>query len=880
MNPPSTTANRSNLRGGTCKHGCIIEGDLQGSKDSGFAEQEHISTGHELTSYSTFMSVNNSSDRTSICKNDCIRIEENQSKHNAEHSLKTIEQEIANVTECQKSNNVGDMNEFEEQDFEEVDIMSGDKDNGFLENDNLSQGSNGSESYPESALVPSVGYYNVAGHSSQTYEEFQLDLSENDDEALKEELMHIFERERTTVEMYFKNKMEERLRVFRSRQLEYEETTRAKKIEFEHNVSIEKMEMQNTFAKEVAKLTHTFNEERQQLEVYYKEQLKDLREKIEIEKKNMDEKSSKEKTELKRNLEAKYQAIVRKEVANEKKEAVQERSELEARFFREKSELENCYTLKLTEAETSLQKLKAEFETNLAEERMQMEKQRQDNIRELDAKLKEERQLRHDKENELEQQKEIRSNEDSLNKKENERLRNDIDALRREIDDKNRETMQLKSMEENVKLRGREGMEGKLRDDFERLLSEHKLELDKSYEKDKHKLDETLQCERRQMKIENDKEKEKIKAEREEVKITNERLQAVEKSYPERQQLYRPENGSEMYSLGGYQASGHGQHDRKTKPRGVSEWAVPSCSAEIGLAHGTSYSKKQRQNLEAGTLDGEPFTDHPLESKSGAKDFISPYKLSTDVGHPYKGAPSPRQQQEPGGTVQYIVGDSSSTGFLKEYPTGKSQYHITFDYHQKTGLPKSQPSEQKPGAEFNYQFGPGASSRHQVVSEERELIAELRTLKSENEGLKAKMAALEENIELQKIYKEEAKAEMERLLKENEGKDLKIKYLNQEIKKMTEKKAGEVKADIQYDESELKLHTRRNGETLAYTETWEMERKLKGLEVHTVTADKRVKEYDVNIRDTEKQRRGKRKENDLPSEWNSSSRQKVKINSP
>ena len=49
--------------------------------------------------------------------------------------------------------------------------------------------------------------------------------------------------------------------------------------------------------------------------------------------------------------------------------------------------------------------------------------------------------------------------------------------------------MQLKSMEEKVKLRGREGMEGKLRDDFERLLSEHKLDLDKSYEKDKQKLD-------------------------------------------------------------------------------------------------------------------------------------------------------------------------------------------------------------------------------------------------------------------------------------------------------------------------------------------------------------------------------------------------------
>ena len=878
MNPSSRTADRSNLRRGTCKQGGIIEGDLQGSKDSGIAEQEHISTGHELTSYSTLMSVNNSNDRTSFCKNDFIRIEENQSKNNSEYSLETIEQEITNVTKCEQSNIADDMNEFEEQDFEEVDIMSGDKDNGFLENDNLSQGSNGSESYPEFALVSSVGYHNVAEHSSQTYEEFQLDLSENDDEALKEELMHIFERERTAIEMYFKNKMEERLRVFRSRQLEYEETTRAEKIELEHNVSIEKMEMQNTFAKEVTKLTNTFNEERQQLEVYYKEQLKDLRENIQIEKKNMVEKFSKEKIQFKENLEAEYQVMIRKEVANEKKEAAQERSELEARFYREKLELENCYTLKLTEAETSLQKLKAEFEANLVEERMRMEKQRQDNIRGLDAKLKEESQLRHEKEKELEQHKEIHSNEDSFNKKENERLRNGIDALRREVDDKNRENKQLKSMEEKVRLRGREGMEGKLRDDFERLLSEHKLELDKSYERDKQKLDETLQSERRQIKEENDKEKEKIKVKQEEIRITRVRLQADAKSYPEREQLYRPENESVTYSLGGYQASGHGQHDRKTKPSSVSQWAVPSGhgSVEIGLAHATANSEKKHQILDVGTLDEERFSKNPLESTSGAKDFVSPYKLSTDVGHPYKGAPSPQQQREPGG--QYSLGDSSSTGFLKKYPTGKSQYHITFDYHEKTGLPNTQPSEQKPETVVNYQFGPGASSHHQEVSEERELIAELRALKSENEGLKAKMAALEENIELHKRYKKEAKAEMERLLKENEEKDLKIQHLNQEIKKMPEKKASEVKADIQYDESELKLHTRHDGETLAHTETWEMEGRLKGLELNAVRADKRTKEYDVSIRDTEKQSKEKRKENDLQDEWNSSSRQKVKIN--
>ena len=116
-----------------------------------------------------------------------------------------------------------------------------------------------------------------------------------------------------------------------------------------------------------------------------------------------------------------------------------------------------------------------------------------------------------------------------------------------------------------------------------------------------------LQSERRQIKEENDKEKEKIKAEQEEIRITRERLQADEKSYPEREQLYRPENESVMYSLGGYQASGHGQHDRKTKPRSVGQWAVPSGSVEIGLEHRTSYRENQRQNLDVGTLDEEPF---------------------------------------------------------------------------------------------------------------------------------------------------------------------------------------------------------------------------------------------------------------------------------
>ena len=176
-----------------------------------------------------------------------------------------------------------------------------------MENDNMSQQSNESESYNEANLAKSVS--NVA-YLSQTSKDFQIDLTENvgnDDEALKEELMHIFERERAALEMYFKNKMDERFRAFRSKQMEFEEATRAEKAELENSMSIEKMEMQKTFAEEIAKLTHTFNEERQQLEMYYKDQLKDLREKLVTEQKQMDEKFAQEKIELKGKLEAEYQ---------------------------------------------------------------------------------------------------------------------------------------------------------------------------------------------------------------------------------------------------------------------------------------------------------------------------------------------------------------------------------------------------------------------------------------------------------------------------------------------------------------------------------------------------------------------------------------------
>ena len=76
--------------------------------------------------------------------------------------------------------------------------------------------------------------------------------------------------------------------------------------------------------------------------------------------------------------------------------------------------------------------------------------------------------------------------------------------------------------------------------------------------------------------------------------------------------------------------------------------------------------------------------------------------------------------------------------------------------------------------------------------------------KKKNEGLKAKIAALEENIELHKKYKEEAKAEMERLLKANQENDLRQQNLTRETEKRSGRNMEQVKANGRDNEAQVK----------------------------------------------------------------------------
>lgn len=326
----------------------------------------------------------------------------------------------------------------------EGDIQSN-EDSGFREHDNMSQNSNDSGSYIEVNLVKTGSFENLA-HPLQAAKDIQSQLDEvrgNNEEAFKEELLRLFE-------VYFKCKAEERMQGFRSRQMEWEEASRAEKEELGNKIVKEKVEMQKQFADAISKLTHSFNEDRKQIEQCYEEQLKHLKDKLAMEQKRVDGKFATERLDLKEKLEAEYQVMLTKEMMYEKQEALRERSEIKARFNKDKFELEKNFNQQLTEAETSLQKVRIELKDT-----MRMEKESQERIVELEAKLKEERQQRIDVESEFEQEKERYSNAETLNKKENEQLRSKVEVLHQEIKDKNIEIKRLleANQESNTKIR-------------------------------------------------------------------------------------------------------------------------------------------------------------------------------------------------------------------------------------------------------------------------------------------------------------------------------------------------------------------------------------------------------------------------------------------
>ena len=849
----STSAN-ANISGGQISLKGIAASEMQCNKEDGFTEHEYI-CGRTMM-YSASETVNSSHIGGKIDHQGVIvdELENNRGVFAENESISggrtMVYSASGTVTSSQAAGKIYRYGSFEGG-------MRSSKDSGIGEQDNVSQNSNEFEVYTETNLIKTAGF----GHLTQSSDEFQIELSENDEEALKEELLHIFERERTSLGMYFKKKMEELLRGFRTRQMEWDESTRAEKAELERNMSMEKMEMQKNFADEIAKLTQSFNDERQQLEQYYQEQLKDVSEKLATEQRGMTENFAKEKSEFKEKLEAEYQVMLKREISLEKQEAFREKSEMEVRFNKEKHEIEKNFNLRLTDSETNSQRIKAEFETNLTQERMRMEREFQEKIRQFEEKLQEERRLRLDVEKQLELEKEKYFNEDLSNKKENERLKSEVDILRLEVEEKKRINMEMKLFEETVTKNGRDGLSGKLKDDFEKLLADHKMELDKTYHREKEVLDQTLQAERRQIKEELDREKEKMKSEKDEIIRTKERLQVERQAEIDRQRQQGAGKEWTRLSVGNFQGECTDEGGR-----GMSKEQMGG-NERLGLQKADHRNEVAIERTEL-TANRQQLTDDNSNTK--APPFWQPYQRPQQQQRHHEQQPNKygvwtgasagshvAQHGVSASNLQLAGNDYS----LRNDPTWQPHYQASFEYREKRELSSSQPVAREIGIGIVEQSGLRGNSMYLVPSEnESALRFEISALKSDNEGLKAKLKALEENIDLHKKYKEEAKAEMERLLKANKNSEHKIRTLTSHVEDLRMKNSEKENLKRQEHESQVKSHTREDRVKTAERNDSHLEGKLRGLETRAAKDEKTSREYDTKMRMPNEGRREKRRE--------------------
>ena len=238
------------------------------------------------------------------------------------------------------------------------------KDSGFDGSQELLKQDSGCLPYSEMKMTKTVNFEDVDTENDgqvwgQPTNDLKHELDEEvgeDEEALKEELLRIFDRERCTLGTFFKHKMEDMTREFKNRQNEMEDHSRAERADLENEIAQERAEMQKSFADEIAALTHTFNEERANLEQYYKDQLSELRERNTRDQNEMDQRAANDKNELQEKLEAEFQVMLRAEIADLKQSALQEATDRAERHTMEKLDMERKHNVELTEAETNAHK--------------------------------------------------------------------------------------------------------------------------------------------------------------------------------------------------------------------------------------------------------------------------------------------------------------------------------------------------------------------------------------------------------------------------------------------------------------------------------------------------------------------------------------------
>ena len=579
----------------------------------------------------------------------------------------------------------------------------------------------------------------------------------SDDEVLKEELLRIFDRERHGLESYFKQKTENILQNYRRKQCEWEENLRLEKIEYEKTLAQEKIEVQQNYISEMTKLTKQFNHERDELEGHYKKQIAELTLQFEVRKKEMDETIVKERIELKQRLEMEYRSMLNTQKTVD-----------EQMFQRQKFELEEEYKKRITaseqklreascESELSGRKMQSELEEKFEKERAALVLEWRRRVELLETELGKEKERANKEERRANEAHGFLRSEVSKKEIEIEKLRQVVETLRAEISKKEKSGKEFETLQQNIFLRGSDALPGKLREDFEKMLAAHRHELERAFRKDR----EGLEAEReRRAVLEREALEKQSRVERERMALEMEKERdETKRAAREKEDSLREETKREVERM-------------KTMHEAEKETLREEVRKEVSRERTEIGEKCLKEKDER---DGE--VKQQLKSVVASQDEERKKELER---HEYELWVANQKMEH---TKQWVEGQYKVT----EGESGGAEDNRGSDAKNRRGDAVSRDDSRRSDENGRNQESSNTQADRLVKVGHRSTVEEknatnltinvvgseknseygLRALEQENEGLKTKVAALQENIKLHECYKGEASEEIERLRKTN-----------------------------------------------------------------------------------------------------------------
>lgn len=193
---------------------------------------------------------------------------------------------------------------------------------------------------------------------------------EREEAALKDELLRIFGREKDAMETHYLGKIQELLRSFKSKKLEWEEMVRAEREELERQFDQERTEIHHSFAQEITKMTRSFQDDKLELERKYENRQKDRDSDLEREKNELNEKWKLHLETTRKDYQRDFEIKLDTELRTERDRHKAEMEFLAKKLENAQYDLEKRHERELNDAEAKFQKVIFDMEKKFDEEKV------------------------------------------------------------------------------------------------------------------------------------------------------------------------------------------------------------------------------------------------------------------------------------------------------------------------------------------------------------------------------------------------------------------------------------------------------------------------------------------------------------------------------